>query len=349
LEKEYLTLIEKQTQQSKNPLKEAKDIIKKIADIFKFKKLIEEDEKIEDIYFRIERILQNYKIDNYILLGIDNINKQILIQKNTNPPYCEVIKNFQHCRAYRTGKIINDIEIPEICTSHMCKTCNHICIPFSKNGNFKGILKINIDKHNEKKEKLNELIPFLKVYLDEASAILESKYMLNLLHNQTLKDPLTELYNRKFLEEILDSIIAKAKRSKEKIGFLMLDMDKFKAINDTYGHKAGDTALKIVAQIIKKSIRKSDLAIRYGGEEFLIILQDIKSKNNLFKVAEKIRKTMEKTNINVGTELIKKTVSIGGSLFEDDCNKNDNWECLKKADEMLYEAKKYWKKQNYNF
>jgi len=342
IQKKYFSLIDTEIQSSDklkkdNPLKEAKETIENLADIFKFKKLIEEDESMQDVFRRIENILKQNNINNYVLLGIDNLSKKIIFQKTLGiSSCCDVVKNFRHCRTYRTKKVIDSIQTPEICIQHRCKQYEYICIPFTKNNNFSGILKINIDK--EHIESIEKIFPFLKIYLDEASSILEAKYTLELLHIQTVKDPLTELFNRKYLKEILSDILAKADITKEKVGFLMLDMDNFKSINDTYGHKIGDLALKIISDVIKNSIRKSDIAIRYGGEEFLIILLDVKNKKNLKKIAEKIRITMKKIKININNEnTIHRTISIGGSLYPNDSK--DGWECITKADDMLYKAK----------
>jgi two-component system cell cycle response regulator len=119
----------------------------------------------------------------------------------------------------------------------------------------------------------------------------------------------------------------------------MIDMDHFKEVNDTYGHKNGDLVLQTLAEIIKKSIRKSDIAVRYGGEEFLIILQNIKDINDAINVAEKIRKNVENTEIELDSgKIIKKTISVGVSVYPDQCKKG--WECIKFADIALYEAKK---------
>ena len=139
------------------------------------------------------------------------------------------------------------------------------------------------------------------------------------------------------MEEILPQIIASAKRRNSKLGFLMLDIDYFKKVNDTYGHDAGDKVLQTVSNIILNSIRESDIAVRFGGEEFLIILTDLNSKEDLIKAAEKIRQAIENTKFNTGKEIIKKTVSIGGALFPQDCEKP--WECIKFADLALYKAK----------
>jgi diguanylate cyclase (GGDEF)-like protein len=117
----------------------------------------------------------------------------------------------------------------------------------------------------------------------------------------------------------------------------MIDMDFFKKVNDTYGHEAGDLTLQTLSQIIQNSIRKSDIAIRYGGEEFLIILQNIKSIKDAINVAEKIRQKVEETTIKLSNATIKKTVSIGVSVFPIHCHQG--WECIKNADLALYKAK----------
>jgi diguanylate cyclase (GGDEF)-like protein len=118
----------------------------------------------------------------------------------------------------------------------------------------------------------------------------------------------------------------------------MIDMDYFKKVNDTYGHEAGDIVLKTLANILKNSVRKSDIIIRYGGEEFLVILQNIKNEKDALHVAEKIRKNVEDTVIDIGSDKIKKTVSIGISIYPNHCEKG--WECIKAADIALYEAKR---------
>jgi len=133
-------------------------------------------------------------------------------------------------------------------------------------------------------------------------------------------------------------LIANAKRKNEKIAFLMIDMDYFKKVNDTYGHKAGDIVLKKLSKILTDGVRESDIVIRYGGEEFLILLQNVTDINAAKQVAEKIRQAVENTEIQTEEANIKKTISIGISIFPDQCDKG--WECIKYADLALYEAKR---------
>jgi len=334
IEEKYTALIEKE--KSKDPLNDAKETIEQLANIFQFKRLIEDDATSNSILNRLIDIIKGFNINHFALVGIDNSERNALLIYSQGDICCNLLENFESCRAYRLNKEINSLKFKKICEFHTCKN-EYICLPFSSGGNFTGILKIMTDKEKDQ-ELLQQNLPYIKAYLNEVSAVIEAKYTLEILHNQTIKDPLTGLFNRRYLENILPTLIAAAQRRGEKMAFLMIDMDYFKKVNDSYGHEAGDIVLKTLSNILKYSIRKSDIAIRYGGEEFLIILQNIKSIDDAVKVAEKIRENVQNSIIDIGENSIKKTVSIGISIFPDHCMKG--WECIKYADIALYEAKR---------
>ena len=329
IEEKYTELIEKKP--SGNPLEDAKDTINQLADIFKFKRIIEEDLNETVILDRLLEIVEHFNIQHYVLAGIDNNEQKTFYLKHKGDICCTIEENPTICRAYRCKHEVNSKDFENVCELHTCDN-NYVCIPFSSEGNFTGILKIMY-----KNEDLSDKLAYIKAYLKETSAIIESKYTLELLKKQSIKDPLTGLYNRRYLEETLPKILASANRNKTKVGFLMVDIDFFKKVNDTYGHDAGDNILKGVSTIILNSIRESDMAVRFGGEEFLIILTNLKSQEDLEKIAEKIRKSVEKTKFNTGKDIIYKTVSIGGALYPDQCKRA--WECIKYADLALYKAK----------
>jgi diguanylate cyclase (GGDEF)-like protein len=332
IEEKYTTLIEKE--KSNDPLNDAKETIEELANIFQFKRLIEEDYNSQFILERLVDIIKSFNIESFALIAINNNEKEAKLIYSQGNICCNVVEEFDKCRAYRLNKEVNSLKYPKHCMLHTCDN-DYICIPFSSGGNFSGILKINITDEN--KESVLKNLPYIKAYLNEVSSVIEAKYTLEILHKQTIKDPLTGLYNRRYLNEILPTIIASAKRRGEKVGFLMIDMDFFKKVNDTYGHEAGDLTLQTLSQIIQNSIRTSDIAIRYGGEEFLIILQNIKSIDDALQVAEKIRQRVEQTPIKLNNATIKKTVSIGVSVFPIHCHQA--WECVKNADLALYKAK----------
>ncbi len=148
------------------------------------------------------------------------------------------------------------------------------------------------------------------------------------------KDFLTGAYNRRFFFEVGDAIYKKAKRKEKSLAVAMLDIDKFKNINDTYGHDVGDIAIKEVKRILNKNLRVSDLMARFGGEEFCILLEDI-SIENVQKLFEKIRKSFEKNVIKIDNLEISYTVSIGIYYGLADSLE----EMIRLSDEALYEAK----------
>jgi diguanylate cyclase (GGDEF)-like protein len=213
----------------------------------------------------------------------------------------------------------------------------YICIPFSTGGTFTGILSLNFTK--EEYEIQKDEIAYIESYLNESASILEAKATLNLMKQSSLTDQLTGLYNRRYLEEILEKIAASTLREKSMLGILMIDVDYFKKVNDTYGHDAGDIVLKQLSQVLLNGVRESDFVVRFGGEEFIVVLQNIKSKDAILQVAEKIRVAFENTKISVAGKVIQKTISVGVSIFPQNTEKI--WECIKFADLALYEAKRH--------
>ncbi len=159
---------------------------------------------------------------------------------------------------------------------------------------------------------------------------------LNILEVKGTKDGLTQLFNKSMLEEFLKVMVAKSKRGKSSLSLMVLDIDFFKKINDTYGHLAGDFILKEIAGIIKSSVRLSDFPARFGGEEFAVVLPDI-SLENCIKVAERIRSSVESASFIYENQTISVTISIGIALWQNDY---DNETLFEKADGKLYEAKK---------
>jgi diguanylate cyclase (GGDEF)-like protein len=173
-------------------------------------------------------------------------------------------------------------------------------------------------------------------YIKEALSVIEAKKLMNTLQESALKDSLTGLYNRRFLQEYTETLIAGVLRRGKSVGLMMCDLDFFKQVNDLYGHNVGDNVLKETCEIIKKCIRSSDLVIRFGGEEFLVLMLDING-GETSQIADKIRETIEKTKIKVSDGIIKKTISIGISEFPTDAE--SFWQAIKFADVALYRAK----------
>lgn len=152
------------------------------------------------------------------------------------------------------------------------------------------------------------------------------------LHKQAITDELTGLFNRNHLNMVLSQEIARERRYGKRFGLLVIDIDHFKKINDTFGHTTGDDVLSMVAKVLAESIRRNDTLVRWGGEEFVLIAINVDDKT-LFDLAEKLRYQIEK---NTYGSVDKVTISIGATLFRTDDTKDD---LLSRADQALYEAK----------
>jgi len=146
-------------------------------------------------------------------------------------------------------------------------------------------------------------------------------------------DPMTGAYNRRYLYNVSKELTALAKREKKHLSIAMIDIDNFKKINDTYGHDVGDEVIKTVVNIMRKTSRDSDLSIRFGGEEFVILFPNTDIEQSII-VLEKIRKTIEESTLISNFSF---TVSIGVSKFIYSENHIDK--SIKRADEKLYIAK----------
>jgi diguanylate cyclase (GGDEF)-like protein len=171
---------------------------------------------------------------------------------------------------------------------------------------------------------------------DEAVSRLGMQSLNSQLQKVSRTDGLTGLYNRRFWEEQFVMEYKRDKRNKSPSALIMLDIDNFKKVNDTYGHPAGDEVIKALAGIIKKATRETDIAGRYGGEEFSIILPDTPVANVEF-VAERIRRLVEKCIVVHDEINISFTVSIGISGFKHTHKDSSQW--LHMADKALYQAK----------
>ncbi|MGC9286848.1 MAG: GGDEF domain-containing protein [Hydrogenobaculum sp.] len=332
---------------SGNTIKDTDKIVTELANIYKFKKTIEKDRSKEDIYERLRLILEHYmSLDKFSLYEVNYDKMKLIFVNGTDKLWCkdDILKDNSCCRAYRTGADVDSDEFPNVCKCFIKEynefqkqedSLEYYCIPIYLNGHVHNVLQIVYEHYM--KDFVQMIIPYIKGYLDEAIPVMESKLLMEKLKEQSIKDQLTGFYNRRYIEEAIDPILSNAKRKGETIGILILDIDHFKEVNDTYGHDVGDLVLKSVAQAIKESIRESDIPIRFGGEEFLVLLTNIKPGESE-QIAEKIRKNVENKVISLPNKTtLKKTISIGVSEIPTDTDKF--WQAVKFADVALYKAK----------
>ncbi len=181
------------------------------------------------------------------------------------------------------------------------------------------------------------------IRLKESKTLLkQANEKLNMLAE---KDSLTDLFNRRKFNEIIEFEIERAKRSGNLFGCIMMDIDHFKKINDTYGHQVGDRVLVEIAEFLKKNIRKIDTVARYGGEEFIILLHNASLEYSR-KKAEVIRELLEKKQFKINERSYRVTSSFGVTCFTPhEYSKGEkklkiSREIINKADLAMYEAKK---------
>lgn len=165
--------------------------------------------------------------------------------------------------------------------------------------------------------------------------LLSSTIQQELLRQQSFTDPLTEIYNRRSLEEIAGRFISHARRLKNPLSLLLIDVDRFKDVNTTFGHLTGDVVLADTAALLKSSVRGSDAVFRYGGDEFVIILADT-SGLGAAKVIERIKACLVDWNRAGSLEGFELSLSVGMSEWSDGVTLD---ELLDEADRQMYAAK----------
>ncbi len=196
---------------------------------------------------------------------------------------------------------------------------------------------------NEELGKLNlsyeQLIVELKQAKEKAENFAQELKKANeRLRDMAFKDGLTDLYNHRYFQDLMDGELSRAIRYKRPFSLIMLDLDHFKKINDNYGHPVGDLVLKEVSKTIKITVRDSDIAARYGGEEFAIVLPETELKGAAI-TAERLRKAVEQLEIETNGCRIDVTVSVGVTCYHPSIDTIEKSEILSEADNALYNSK----------
>ena len=184
--------------------------------------------------------------------------------------------------------------------------------------------------------RLNELMLRINRVIRERSLINERDRMIERLKKQSIRDPLTELFNSRHFYTQLEDEIQRSERYLHPLSLIFIDIDHFKAINDTYGHMVGDQALLLIAKKMQVCLRSQDTAFRFAGDEFTIILPETSSDNAKI-VAERIRSEMDKESLVVfDKEITKITMSMGLAEYQRNEKKE---QFVHRADVTMYEAK----------
>ncbi|MEY3297929.1 MAG: phytochrome-like protein cph2, partial [Cyanobacteriota bacterium] len=222
--------------------------------------------------------------------------------------------------------------------------CNHVkaappdlatlCIPMIAQGETLGMFYLstqNAEGLNQAKQQLARTVA------EQVGLAIANLNLRETLQSQSIRDALTGLFNRRYLEEALQTEIARAQRHQYPTAVVMIDVDHFKVFNDTYGHDAGDFVLKAIAQVIGDHVRGSDIACRYGGEELTLVFPETALIDALAK-AEEIRAAIHHLSLSYGGRTLDKlTASLGVAVFPD--HGTTGGAVIQSADAALYRAK----------
>lgn len=212
---------------------------------------------------------------------------------------------------------------------------SYFCVPLLSQGEAIGILHFQTIASHDLPDSIMNVANMLAEQVGLSVANLRLR---EALRNQSIRDPLTGLFNRRYLEETLEREIRRAVRSEQSLGLMMLDLDHFKKFNDTYGHEAGDTVLREAATFLTKSVRAEDIVCRFGGEEFVVILPMANLQATQAR-AERIRsKLSELTVLHQGQSLGMITASLGVAALPQ--HGTARGPLLEAADAALYRAKR---------
>jgi diguanylate cyclase (GGDEF)-like protein len=329
-----------------NQLATTIEMVESLEDVSRFKQAIEEDETKEEVYWRLSKVINDdFMIDHFSIYEVassKNKLKPMVVDGVPGQGCCwcdpQILVRADACRAKRTGHVVDGMSTTGICTAFSPREdftdAYHVCIPMIQSGSVGGVVQVVTDK--DRKALACNMMPFIEVYLREAAPVLEAKRLMSTLRESALRDPMTGLHNRRFLQEYVDILVSYTDRNKSSFAVLMADLDYFKQINDTYGHEAGDATLKALAKTLTTCVRASDLVIRYGGEEFLIILRDTDPDKSM-QVAEKIREAIENMKVELTGTVVQRTISVGVAGYPNDST--SFWQVVKYADVALYQAK----------
>ncbi len=237
------------------------------------------------------------------------------------------------CWATRTGRIYDLQQRPfsAPCAAHE-GAVDHLCLPLLAHGEVIGTIRLTGIMPG--RPRLRELAVTVA---NQVGLGLSNLRLRETLRSQSIRDPLTGLYNRRYLDETFEREIRRAERHRRPVTVLMLDVDHFKRFNDTHGHEAGDRVLMSLGRLLQEHFRREDIVCRYGGEEFAVLMPDAAHADGL-KRAESLREAASRLKLeHQGRPLGGLTISVGVSTFPE--QGADMAQLIRLADQALYRAK----------
>ncbi len=256
-------------------------------------------------------------------------------------PPANVIFPPNECWAHRRGQSHLVLSHERPCAHVSNDGHMYVCLPLLAQGETLGILHIldgPVKNDKDDEARMAEKSRLAKILADNIGLGIANLKLREAMRNLSIRDPLTGLFNRRYMEEALTQELHRTQRNAAQLAIIMIDIDHFKQFNDNFGHDGGDAILRALGAFLKKHVRGSDIACRYGGEEFILILSPSTTEGARQR-AEKIRddaRRMSVSNANLDLDAI--TLSLGVAIFPD--HGSEAATMLKAADIALYQAKR---------
>ncbi|MCK5809090.1 GGDEF domain-containing protein [bacterium] len=268
-------------------------------------------------------------LDSIARTAVGSINKESLITKLLDGKLgtTHYVKDVDHRKEDK--RLFQEPSFEEL---NRCESAYSVRLVYNEKA--KGTISLFMSKKAEKD--FNRHVDSVKLLSQALAVAFNNIEMYEKVEELSNIDGLTGLQNRRSFQETIDRMSAEASRTKQPLSLVMLDIDHFKKVNDTYGHKAGDDVIRFMARILKGSIRKVDIAARYGGEEFVLVLHNTPIEG-AYELADKLRKNIQDSRIPADGNNLSITSSFGVSVFPD--RAKNGGDLVKTADTALYFSK----------
>jgi len=290
----------------------------------------------EETYPIITQFLKSFFPDDVASLYI--YNEELSALKPVGAENDTLSFEQEDCWALRQGKpylVDANHDLPGCAHVKVASPHGYSCTPLIALGELIGLVHIifgeSASGQSEDRQRLASTIA------DNLALALANLKLRETLRLQSIQDPLTTLYNRRFMEETISKEVSRSVRRERAFGILMIDIDHFKKVNDTYGHDVGDAVLRELGAYLSSHVRSEDIPCRYGGEEFAVIMNEVSLENLRDKAQELCSDIADTLVVHTNGTDLKITISIGAALFPE--HGESAQAVLKAADKALYEAK----------
>ncbi len=315
-------------QQNSDPLYTLQVGVNQLYTVERFRTEIEKDQNLEEVYARLVALLRTrWNLSNFNILELNPLDKTTHVVHTDTTLLCDALSG---CRADHTGGMVDSSQCEVACPKMIDPDAHYVCQSYPIVDDLDIVVSL-VTYDAREVNTIRAALEQLSNYINASKLQIINKKLQQMVRI----DPLTQLYNRAYLEEHTKLIMAQSTRTMIPYGILMVDVDQFNLINQSYGAAIGDEVIKAIAHNLHENIQQGDILIRYSGDIFAVVLYDYEA-DGVNEVAEAIRSSFKK-KIRINTYAILKTVSIGIAYFP--MQTTDMIQGIEYAKRALLEAK----------